>query len=337
LRAPTANKTRRNKDHRLSGTAGDQEHSVTHELIAGILRNVETAVLGKDETVRLCVVSLLGGGHILLEDAPGLGKTSLARALSRTLGCTFARIQFTPDLLPSDILGASVFRQVSGDFEFRPGPVFTNILLADEINRPTPRTQSALLEAMSEHQVTIEGVTHTLPQPFLVIATQNPYEFEGTYPLPENQMDRFMMCLSLGYPNREVERQILQRHRDGEPVEALEATVNLEQLMELRKAVLSIDVDDSIADYMLEIVDRTRDHDELALGVSTRGALTLYRAAQAMALVEGRSFVIPDDVKALVVPVLSHRVVCRGAMRDGQRERAALILRSLLDNTAVPG
>jgi len=310
---------------------------VTHEIIAGIRQSVESAVLGKEETVRLCVVSLLAGGHILLEDAPGLGKTSLARALSRTAGCSFARIQFTPDLLPSDILGASVYRPATGEFDFRPGPVFTNILLADEINRTTPRTQSALLEAMSEHQVTIEGVTHELPDPFLVIATQNPYEFEGTYPLPENQMDRFMMCLSLGYPDRAVERQILQSHRHGEPVDALKPAASTNELLSLRKAVQEIDVEETVADYMLELVEKSRHHNELVLGVSTRGALTLYRAAQALALVEGRQFVIPDDVKALVVPVLAHRIVCRGAVRDGHRARAAQILRTLTDTTAVPG
>jgi MoxR-like ATPase len=310
---------------------------VSNELIAGIRDNVESAVLGKEKTIRLCVVSLLAGGHILLEDAPGLGKTSLARALSKTLGCDFGRIQFTPDLLPSDILGASVYRPTTGDFEFRPGPVFTNILLADEINRTTPRTQSALLESMSEHQVTIEGVTHILPDPFLVIATQNPYEFEGTYPLPENQMDRFMMCLEVGYPDRDVERQILRQHRDGEPVDALTSTVSVEQILQMRRSVLDVQVDDSLSDYMLEIVEKTRHHNELALGVSTRGALTLYRATQAMALVEGRQFVIPDDVKELVIPVLSHRIVCRGAIRDGHRASAAQILQTLMDTTAVPG
>ncbi|APZ92000.1 AAA family ATPase [Fuerstiella marisgermanici] len=309
---------------------------MSENVIQAIRTNVESAVLGKQETVRLAVIALLAGGHVLLEDAPGLGKTSLARALAKTLGCQFNRLQFTPDLLPSDIVGANVYRPNSGDFEFRPGPVFTNILLADEINRTTPRTQSALLEAMSEEQVSIEGETLPLPQPFLVLATQNPFEFEGTYPLPENQLDRFMVCLELGYPDRETEREVFRRHRDGEPTDALEAVTSADQITELQKQVTQVRVDDSISDYMLDVVEASRNHPELALGVSTRGALTLYRAAQAMALVEERDFVIPDDVKQLITPVLAHRIVCRGALRDGHRRRASQILTSITDNLAVP-
>ncbi|MCA9065907.1 MAG: MoxR family ATPase [Planctomycetaceae bacterium] len=310
---------------------------MNREVIQQIRHNVEAAVMGKPETVRLSVVALLAGGHILLEDAPGLGKTSLARALAKTLGCQFTRLQFTPDLLPSDILGANVYHPTTGEFEFRPGPVFTSILLADEINRTTPRTQSALLEVMSERQVSIEGITHRLNAPFLVIATQNPFEFEGTYPLPENQLDRFMMCLSMGYPDRATERQILRIHRHGSPVDELEAVTTGDQIVELQNAVSEIRVDDAIADYLLEIVEQTRNHKELTLGVSTRGALTLSRAAQAMAMVEGREFVIPDDVKQVTIPVLAHRIVCRGVLRDGDRLRAAQILRSLLNSISVPG
>ncbi len=309
---------------------------MSDNVIQAIRTNVESAVLGKQETVRLAVIALLAGGHVLLEDAPGLGKTSLARALAKTLGCQFNRLQFTPDLLPSDIVGANVYRPNSGDFEFRPGPVFTNILLADEINRTTPRTQSALLEAMSEEQVSIEGETLPLPQPFLVLATQNPFEFEGTYPLPENQLDRFMVCLELGYPDRATEREVFRRHRDGEPTDALDAVTSADQITDLQKHVTQVRVDDSISDYMLDIVEASRNHPELALGVSTRGALTLYRAAQAMALVEDRDFVIPDDVKQLITPVLAHRIVCRGAVRDGHRHRASQILTSITDNLAVP-
>lgn len=309
---------------------------MSHEIVRRVIANVESAVLGKQHTIRLSVVALLAGGHILLEDAPGLGKTSLARALSKTLGCRFIRMQFTPDLLPSDILGSSVYRPSTGDFEFRPGPIFTNILLADEINRTTPRNQSALLEAMSEKQVSIDGTTHLLQQPFLVIATQNPYEFEGTYPLPENQLDRFMMCLTVGYPDRKSELEILQRHRAGQPVDGLSSVTNADQVLELQKLVQAVKVDQSLAEYMLELTSRTRNHKELALGVSTRGALTLYRASQALAYVNGRDYVIPDDIKEVAVPVLAHRVVCSGVLREGHRQRAAQILKSLLDSVAVP-
>ena len=309
---------------------------MSHDVVRRIVANVESAVLGKQQTIKLSVVALLAGGHILLEDAPGLGKTSLARALSKTLGCRFVRMQFTPDLLPSDILGSSVYRPATGDFEFRPGPIFTNILLADEINRTTPRNQSALLEAMSERQVSIEGTTHQLQEPFLVIATQNPYEFEGTYPLPENQLDRFMMCLSVGYPDRKSELEILQRHRSGQPVDGLAAITNAGEVLELQKQVQAVNVENSLAEYMLELTTRTRSHAELTLGVSTRGALTLYRAAQAIAFFEGRKYVIPDDIKQVAIPVLAHRVVCRGVLREGHRQRATQILKSLMDGVSVP-
>ncbi len=309
---------------------------MSHEIVRQLVSNVESAVLGKQQTVKLSVVALLAGGHVLLEDAPGLGKTSLARALAKSLGCSFVRMQFTPDLLPSDILGSSVYRPATGDFEFRPGPIFTNVLLADEINRTTPRNQSALLEAMSERQVSIEGVTHRLQEPFLVIATQNPFEFEGTYPLPENQLDRFMMCLSVGYPDRQSELEILQRHRQGQPVDGLKAVTNAEQILDIQKQVQNVDVEKSLAEYMLEVTARTRAHNELALGVSTRGALTLYRASQAHAYSEGRKYVTPDDIKAVAIPVLAHRIVCRGVMREGHRQRSSQILKSILDSVVVP-
>lgn len=309
---------------------------MTTHTIASLLDNVSSALLGKERAVRLSVVALLAGGHVLLEDAPGLGKTSLARALAKSLGCEFTRLQCTPDLLPSDIIGSSVYRPNTGDFEFRPGPVFTHVLLADEINRTTPRTQSALLEAMSEHQVSVEGETRSLPAPFFVIATQNPFEFEGTYPLPENQLDRFTVCLEVGYPDQNTERDILARHRTGEPVTSLEAVTDGQTILELQKSVTDIRVDDAVSDYLLAIVHASRAHGELSLGVSTRGALTLYRAAQALALVSERDYVIPDDIKELVVPVLSHRVVCRGAFSDGQREKAGRILADILEATEVP-
>lgn len=308
----------------------------THALISALEARVGTVLLGKPEPVRLSIVALLAEGHILIEDAPGVGKTVLAKSLARSLDCQFRRLQFTPDLLPSDILGSSIYRPSVGEFEFHAGPIFTNILLADEINRTTPRTQSALLEAMSEGQVSIDGETRKLDSPFFVIATQNPYEFEGTYPLPENQLDRFMLCIEVGYPDRSVERQVLTSHRDGEPVDKVTPVLKVEQVRELQLAVRQVKVDEAINDYMLDIIEATRKHEELALGVSTRGAVTLYRAVQGLALVENRTYAIPDDVKRLALPVLAHRVVCRGLMRQGQRIRAKGIIQQILNRIAAP-
>ncbi|HVV99307.1 MAG TPA: MoxR family ATPase [Planctomycetaceae bacterium] len=310
--------------------------TTTGTLIERLEQQIGTVLLGKPEPIRLAVVSLLAQGHVLVEDAPGVGKTVLAKALARSLDCEFRRLQFTPDLLPSDILGSSVFLPNLGDFEFRRGPIFTNILLADEINRTTPRTQSALLEAMCEGQVSIEGETYRLNAPFFVLATQNPYEYEGTYPLPENQLDRFMMCLGIGYPERAIEREVLTNHRGGEPVDRIEPVLNATQVCELQEAARNVRVDDSINDYLLDIVEATRNHGELELGVSTRGALTFYRAAQAMAFVEGREFVVPDDIKRLAIPVLAHRVICRGLVREGQRNRSQGIIRRILQEIPVP-
>lgn len=307
-----------------------------HPEVAQLIQNVESAVLGKTEAVQLSLIALLAQGHLLIEDAPGVGKTSLAKAIARSVNCKFTRLQFTPDMLPSDILGSSVFLANLGQFEFRRGPLFTNVLLADEINRTTPRTQSALLEAMNEGQVSIEGTTHPLDPPFFVIATQNPFEFEGTFPLPENQLDRFMLCISIGYPDFDVEKQVLASHRAGEPVETLEPVLDAAQLSELQKQVREVRVDDAISDYLLRIVAATREHAELTLGVSTRGALTLSRATQARAFLENRDYVTPDDVKQLAVPVLAHRVVCRGLVREGQRDRARGVIRQILDDTRVP-
>ncbi len=309
--------------------------SELHDLIAKLERNIESAILGKTDPIRLALVALLAQGHLLVEDAPGVGKTSLAKAIARSLSCEFKRLQFTPDMLPSDILGSSVYLPNLGEFEFRQGPIFTNVLLADEINRTTPRTQSALLEAMSEGQVSVEGKTHFLKQPFFVLATQNPFEFEGTYPLPENQLDRFMLCIEVGYPDRSVEKDVLKHHRDGQPVDKLQPVISLDQLQTLQAAVREVRVDDAINEYMLDIVHATRNHDELELGVSTRGAITLYKAAQGLAFLEGRNFVTPDDVKRLVPPVLAHRIGIRGVLREGQRERAQQILRQILAKTPV--
>jgi len=308
----------------------------TSSLIDALEENISQALLGKRKAIRLALVALLAEGHILIEDAPGVGKTSLAKALAKSIDCQFTRLQFTPDMLPSDILGSSVYLPNLGEFEFRKGPIFTDILLADEINRTTPRTQSALLEAMDEGQVSIEGKTYPLGRPFFVLATQNPFEFEGTYALPENQLDRFMLCLEIGYPDRDIEREILVSHREGEPVDKLEPILDVDQLRTLQAAAREVRVDDSLNEYLLDIVTATREHEELALGVSTRGGLTLYRAAQARALIEDRDFVVPDDIKELAVPVFAHRITCRGMIRERQRERAADIIRQILNSIAVP-
>ena len=310
--------------------------SEDHSLIAAFERNISSAILGKPEPIRLALVTLLAQGHLLIEDAPGVGKTALAKALAKSLACGFKRLQFTPDMLPSDILGSSVYLPSLGEFEFRQGPIFTNVLLADEINRTTPRTQSALLEAMSEGQVSVEGKTYKLADPFFVLATQNPFEFEGTYPLPENQLDRFMLCIEIGYPTRDVEKNVLANHRDGEPVDKLGSALDVEQLEQLQRAARNVRVDDSINDYMLDLVHATRSHEQLQLGVSTRGAITLYRATQSLALVEGRNYVIPDDVKRLAIPALAHRIVVKGVLHEGRRERAKSVLKQILAKTPVP-
>ena len=289
----------------------------TAELIDRLQQNISRVVLGKANAVRLAVVALLAGEHVLLEDIPGVGKTLMGKALARSLAGKFHRIQFTPDLLPADITGSSLYNSQTQEFVFSPGPVFANIVLADEINRATPRTQSALLESMSERQVSADGQTHPLPRPFMVIATENPVEFEGTYPLPESQLDRFLLRIPLGYPQREVELQVLATHREGEPVDSLSAVLDCEQVASLQAAVRQVQVDDSINEYLLDIVEATRRCDELQVGVSTRGALALYRAAQAAALVAGRPYVVPDDVKHLAVPVLAHRVIPKGYLHGG--------------------
>ncbi len=301
-----------------------------------LLENVGLVVLGKPDVIRLAVVALLAEGHVLIEDVPGVGKTLLARALAASIDCSFRRIQFTPDLLPSDVLGSSVYHAPSGDFVFKPGPLFANVILADEINRTTPRTQSALLEAMSDRQVSVEGKTYPLSPPFIVLATQNPYEFEGTYVLPESQLDRFMIRLRMGYPIRSEERKVFASHRDGEPVETLGPVLSAEDVLLLQRAVRTVQVDDAIGDYLLDIVHATRRSEDLHVGVSTRGALTLYRAAQSLALVSGRNYVIPDDVKTLVVPVLAHRVVGKSFLQAGEFGAAEAIIRDIVDRIRVP-
>jgi MoxR-like ATPase len=307
-----------------------------HALVDQLEANMGSVVLGKADVVRWCLVALLSGEHVLLEDVPGVGKTLVAKALARSVAGDFCRLQFTPDLLPSDILGSSVFDTKQGKFIFHRGPIFSNIVLADEINRAPPRTQSALLEAMSEGQVSVDGQTFSLPRPFLVIATQNPFEFEGTYALPESQLDRFLLRISMGYPGLDDERRVLTSHRQGEPVQELEPVIECEQVAALQEAVRTIVFEESVGDYLLEIVHKTRRSDELRVGVSTRGALSLYRSAQALALIEGRQFVVPDDVKRLAPMVLSHRVILKGFLRTGQREVAEALIRRLVEQTAVP-
>ena len=308
----------------------------SHSLIQQLETNIALAVYGKEEVVQLCLVAMLAGEHVLLEDVPGVGKTLMAKALAKSVSGSFARIQFTPDLLPSDIVGSSVYNANQNTFSFNRGPLFANVVLADEINRTPPRTQSALLEAMSDRQVSADGESHDLPRPFMVVATQNPFEFEGTYPLPESQLDRFLIRVSMGYPNREEEKRVLLNHRESNPVDQLESAVTAEQVLELQQAVREVRVDDSIHEYVLDVVEATRNSDELHVGVSTRGALSLYRASQSLALVSGRDYVVPDDVKRLAVPALSHRVISKGFLHGSQREAIEGVVRRLVEVVPVP-
>jgi MoxR-like ATPase len=301
-----------------------------------VAANIEKVIIGKRSTIELAVVGLLCQGHLLIEDVPGVGKTMLARSLARSLGCSFSRIQFTPDMLPSDVTGVSIFNQVSREFEFRPGPVMAQIVLSDEINRATPKTQAALLEAMEERQVTVDGVTHVLPRPFLVLATQNPIEYEGTFPLPEAQVDRFLLRLRLGYPGADDEVRVLERQQFRHPFETLEQVVSVEELTQMQEAVKEVFVSMALKRYIIELVSQTRRHGEVYLGASPRGSLALYRTAQARAAMAGRDYVLPDDVKALAVPSLAHRVI----LGPGARLRdlsARQIVDEILLGVPVPG
>ncbi|HEX3722489.1 MAG TPA: MoxR family ATPase [Nitrolancea sp.] len=301
-----------------------------------IVQNVETVIVGKRQEVQLVLVALLCRGHVLVEDVPGVGKTMLAKAIARSIGCVFKRIQFTPDLLPSDVTGVSVFNQQTSQFEYRPGPVVAQIVLADEINRATPKTQSALLEAMEEGQVTVDGVTHILPTPFIVLATENPIEYEGTFPLPEAQLDRFLIRISLGYPGHNGEIEILNRQHFQHPMELLEQAVGAEDLVSAQTAVRQVHVDDTLKEYIVSIVEATRNHDDVYLGAGPRGSLALYNTARAWAAMAGRDYVIPDDIKALASPTLSHRIIVSPAARmknvDGR-----MVIREILGTTGVPG
>lgn len=298
---------------------------------------ISSVLRGKAETVRLSLVCLLARGHLLIEDVPGVGKTTLAHALARSVDCGFHRLQFTSDMLPSDVLGVTIYNAHSGEFEFKRGPVFTNFLLADEINRATPKTQSALLEAMNEVQVTIEGHSYALDHPFMVIATQNPVEHHGTYPLPESQLDRFLLRLRVGYPDRQAEREIV-RNPESAQHEHLRPVLSAEELLFLQEQVTQITVEESLVDYMLAIVEKTRSYETLSLGVSPRGAQALYRATQALALLQGRDYVIPDDIKRLVVPVCAHRISVNSRASLSQRgtELSERILQEILTMVDVP-
>lgn len=306
--------------------------------IAELQAAVESVIRGKSETVKLALIALLSGGHLLIEDIPGIGKTTLANALARALELSFQRIQFTSDLLPSDVIGLSIFNQQSSQFEWKPGPIFSNIVLADEINRATPKTQSALLEAMAEEQVTVEGHTRPLPLPFMVVATQNPSEHHGTYPLPESQLDRFAMRLHIGYPGTDDERRILRDRVSGDPLRFVQPVMTQDDVVELQARVSDVRMDDALLDYLLQIVDQTRNSETIELGVSPRGALALFRAAQALALVEGRDYCIADDIKRLVVPCFGHRIIINSAssvLKNRTRE-AGQVLSDILLKVAVP-
>jgi MoxR-like ATPase len=301
-----------------------------------VIGNIEKVIIGKRASLELAVAGLLCQGHLLIEDVPGVGKTMLARSMARSLGCSFNRIQFTPDMLPSDVTGVSIFNQVTREFEFRPGPVLSQIVLADEINRATPKTQASLLEAMEERQVTVDGITHILPRPFLVLATQNPIEYEGTFPLPEAQVDRFLIRLKLGYPGPEDEIRILERQQYRHPIDDVQQVVSVEELTSAQEAVKDVFVSQPLKRYIIDLIQQTRQHVEVYLGASPRGSLALFRMAQAKAAISGRDYVLPDDIKALAVPTLAHRVI----LGPGARLRdltTTQIIEEIVGGVAVPG
>ncbi len=312
--------------------------SNTQSKIDALIAAIETVIKGKNEVVRLSLVALFSGGHLLVEDVPGVGKTTIAHSLALVINCLFRRIQFTSDLLPSDIVGISVFNQRHQEFEFKPGPIFANVLLADEINRTTPKTQSALLEAMSEGQVTVDNRTYPLPKPFLVLATQNPVEHHGTYPLPESQLDRFLMRIRIGYPSLEAEREIFQSQIRSHPLQQLKPHLDAEEILEIQEDVRKVRVADPVVEYALRIVESTRQSEFLSLGASPRGSLALLRAAQARAYISGRDYCLPDDVKQLVPSVLAHRVVVnnRFASTLKRNEEAEAVLNDILSAVEVP-
>lgn len=305
--------------------------------LASLKNNITKVILGKEEPVRLTLLGLLAGGHILIEDIPGVGKTTMAQALARSLNSRFKRIQFTPDLLPSDITGVAVYDMDAKEFVFKPGPIFANIILADEINRTTPRTQSALLEAMSHNTVTVDSITHELPRPFMVLATQNPLEFTGAYPLPESQLDRFLLKIELDYPAMEDEKAILMSRRLSDPLKEIAPVLSSENVCELMERVKQVKVEETVLNYLTRIIEKTRNHSGLVLGASPRASLGLFRIAQAAALLDNRDYVMPDDIKDLAVHVLAHRVLTHERIRSkAASEAAANIIREIVDTTAVP-
>jgi len=306
------------------------------KLIVSLEKNISKVIVGKDEVIELVLITLLCSGHVLLEDVPGVGKTMIAKTLARSINCEFRRIQFTPDLLPSDLTGVNYYNQKDGEFIFRPGPIFANVVLADEINRATPRTQSSMLECMEERQVTIDGVTRKLAKPFFVIATQNPVEIQGTFPLPEAQLDRFFMRLKIGYPTIRQGLQILENLQGANPFDAIQSITGSEEIADAQGSLGSILINSALKEYILQIIERTRNNERISLGVSPRGGIALMHASQALAVVKGRDFVIPDDVKYLAAPVLAHRIILKGhSIAKGAVESEAMI-RSILDSVPAP-
>ena len=322
----------------VENTSVNPPATFSAEMLSRVRDSVQSVIRGKDEVVQLSLVALFARGHLLIEDVPGVGKTTLAHSLARSFDCSFQRIQFTSDMLPSDVIGISIFNQQTESFEFRPGPVFANIVLADEINRTTPKTQSALLEAMNESQVTVDNHTHILPQPFMVVATQNPVEHHGTYPLPESQLDRFLMRLRIGYPPAESEKEILKNFALADPLSKIQPSMTAGEVVEIQQTVRRVSVDDALIHYLLAIAEKTRSHPDLTLGVSPRGSMMLYRAAQALALAEGRNYCIPDDIKRLVLPVFAHRLVVSSSYASTLKRsnQAESVLQEIVESVPVP-